>query len=271
MSPFSFVSRLWARRLPLALFLGALVSTCTAAHAQVIYDDTFSNDDSTSGSNVNGRTPSPTDTGGATWLIEDGTNTVGTSGDNFSGLGTGNPNFNSLPLSGSSLADDMTYTLSMSFSLTDPDGSGWFAFGFESNNFGDAFDQGDGWMLDTGVNASHALTLFATGTSNGKDAGPASFASGVMSIQLTTDASGAGTVDFFAGPTSGSLSYLGSESLLATDVQAITGVAYFGFRSPDGTISEFSLTESAAPEPSTWAMLLASAGLLAFVARRRLA
>jgi chorismate mutase/prephenate dehydratase len=65
--------------------------------------------------------------------------------------------------------------------------------------------------------------------------------------------------------------------LALSDVPAITGIGNFGYgtnstgESVNGTISDFSLAESAAPEPSTWAMIVASAGLLAFVARRRLA
>jgi hypothetical protein len=211
--------------------------------AQVIYEDTFSRGSTATPLALGGTTPDTVDTTGDTWVSPSATTNGSVATE------TTSQSFLAFTLTPGTI-----YTLSVNLTASAGD---WAAFGFSqgdsNSSTGAAAWHTDGnsvgpWLLLNSGSSPGLQGFGGPNTSNGDGSLGTGTQGGLYTITLNTTAS-AWTYSF-AGP--------GITTTTYTYATNPTGIDYVGFGTANGAtaaVDNFTLTESAVPEPSTYLML----------------
>ncbi|MHB1767406.1 MAG: PEP-CTERM sorting domain-containing protein [Phycisphaerae bacterium] len=235
--------------------------TASAASARIIYQDSFNRTGL-----LNASTPSPTDTGGATWTAGSSITTTATSGG-YASLTSANSMayLPFTPVSGN------VYTLTASLNPTPGTTTNWLALGFfpqsGSNASGAPLVGGGVVVLERDNRGSQVFNGDQVGA-NGPTS-PNSTGYTTWSITLNTtqsDWTASFSEDGVAGETNfQTFTYGGSNG--GSNANPTINTVGFGTDTMAGTVQDFTLTNSV-PEPATLA-LVAVSGLGLLLLKRR--
>ena len=248
------------------LLFAAFASLISISHGQVLITDNFDRGTALAPAALNGSSPTFSATP-ETWTANSNITTDGTEAVLPS---TSTPPDDSIlgyigipGVTGSNLNVGSTYTLS--FTLTPPSGSQWTAAGFGTEtNTGDVQWLGGNeagfWVL---YNTTGGVAVFEDVSGAINLIGITSGVSGDAHVALTIQAGA--SADMLSASLNGNPLAL-APSIVAVD--PMTQV-FISDDSASGAIKSLSLSVISVPEPSTWAMLLSSLGLLLFISRLR--
>ncbi len=250
-----------------ALASMAFVGLAGTASASVIYQDNFSGSSNTP---LNGAAPT-TGPAGVTWVAGSGWYDNGT--ETSSGAGNSNAY---LPYT---VTAGQVYTLSAGLNPDNVSGN-WFGLGFISSTpstgvsywfagSGGGYLNAGPWLLVTGTRGDTSGNEGNYNPGPGHSGGYTSFAttSGVQNVAIVLNTTAANwTFQVFNNS-----SAVGPVVTLASN-PSIVGVALGDNGNPmaNGTVSDFSLTTSAVPEPATLGLILVGGLGLLLIGRKRM-
>lgn len=245
------------------------LSISSFANAGVIYNDTFART-----GNLVGSSPSPTDTGGASWTVAlSGSTTAQTTGSELVVAGSASSGNSSVYLPVTPPASGI---ISLSAAMTNPAGNGWVGIGFANFNtswgIGSSVSSidillGDGYaaLVNGGSNNSnntfyYSIPNYSTGTA----------------YQFEIDYNiGTQTVDYYIGSSSNkilmdSFAYGSATSSTPPSINYVGAGVYAGSAGQTGDVQNFTAT-APVPEPATLGLFAIGgmAGGLLMLKRRR--
>ncbi len=242
----------------LAAVAGTLGMAASMASASVIYQDNLSGSSSTQ---LNGTAPAIDNGTSPTWTADTVWNADG-SADESSGASNGNAYLNFTPASG------QIYTLSAGINATANAPSqlnSWIGLAFVTYGaLGNPVYYNAGpFVLDYVPNSGSSITTLTGPSLNGSNNQYPYSGTGVQDLQMILNTGGANwTISFSDNGTS-----LGSVYTYSTN--PTIGAVAFGTSNATGQVSNFTLTDSAVPEPATLVLVGVSAMGLLLIGRKR--